>query len=96
MINNKETWIQIKEEYLTGIKKEPDSCWICSFSDTFKALWEGYYEEIKEVAREFLSPDSIKKGWFIGDVILFRCFDLLVEDKQRTRLEFIDYMINKL
>ena len=96
MINNKKTWIQIKEEYEIGIKNNPESCWICSFSNTFKAIWEDYYEEIRDLANNFLLSEKVSEDWFVGDIVLFRHLDLGIKDKQRIRLEFIDYMINKL
>ena len=93
---NKETWIQIKKEYLAGIKKDSDLCWICSFSDTFQKLWASYYKEIIDFANGFLLSKETSEDWLVGTVLLFRHLELDIKDKQEIRVKFLDYMINKL
>lgn len=93
----KETWIKIKEEYKEGLERNPNSSWMCSFSDTFTALWQEDQESeylIKKFAQGFLTPTQIGKGWFVGEVVLFRNLDATTTEKQQIRLDFINYMID--
>ena len=98
MVNNRQTWIKIKEEYKEALIKYPYSYWMCVLSSTFAGLWADSSNEyeIKKLAQEFLTPTQIEKEWFVGEVALFRNLDATTTiKKQQIRLDFINYMINK-
>jgi diadenosine tetraphosphatase ApaH/serine/threonine PP2A family protein phosphatase len=85
-----EFWKQLKKELGKGE-------YFCHTSDLFRELWDsvkGFDNEIIELASEFLKGWEEYKDVYSSDVVLFGNLEELSYNK--IRVQFCDYMINKL
>lgn len=96
MVNSKQTWINIKEEYEQGIKEFQCAWALCTLSKTFKTYWEEYVKKIiiRKFAQEFLETrDEIDTT---SNFLLFYCNESRpIEEEKQIRLNFINYMIEQ-
>lgn len=91
-------WERIKQEF----EPETHVPYFCSRSPTFKALWDVYNRELKDLAREFL--ESRKSQDFVtGFMLLFSTSksvhetpDEIVRMHRKVRLDFLEWMLERL
>lgn len=98
-INTKEFWEQVKKEY----NPQGTATSICSWSDTFSNMWNDWDRLdrpdhiVMKYADEFLTTYKINQFCipYTGHIFLFN--DVIgYENKIKIRVDFLDYMINKL
>lgn len=95
-----EFWEQVRSDYISNKKtSEYFSKFLCLYSDTFDNAWDipFYKDIIREYANDFLNDMNYRDIYSIGTQFLFTSYHIItIDEGTNLRIEFLNYIINKL